>query len=70
MRNVNAEINSVALVRCPECGLKMQNHQVMIQRHFLKYHNITEQVKKREKEWKFGMSRLVHNPLDLKNIFG
>jgi len=70
LRNINDELNSQPLVRCPECGLRMPSNQVEIQRHFLKIHGITEQLTKREKDWKFQNVQAVKNPLSLSNIFG
>ena len=70
MRDINAELNSQTLVRCPDCGMRMENHQVLIQRHFMEKHKIDESVIKRETNWRFQNVRRIKNPLSLKNIFG
>ena len=70
MRDINAELASKGVVRCPHCGDRFPNHQVMIQRHFMERHNIAEQLSKKEKDWKFQNVRNIINPLSLKNIFG
>ena len=70
MRNINEELISQTDVRCPHCGNRLPNNQVMIQRHFLEIHNIDEQLTKREKDWKFQTVNKIKNPLSLSNIFG
>jgi len=68
LRDINLELGSV--VRCPECGDRIPSSQVMIQRHFVDKHKIVDQLKKREKGWRFQEVRQIRNPLSLKNIFG
>ena len=70
MRNINAELLEKSVIRCPECGDRINNHQVLIQRHFLERHNLQNQLIKREKDWKFQIVAQIKNPLSLRNIFG
>ena len=67
MRDINAELSSVSLVRCPECGIRIPNHQVLIQRHFMQVHKIDNQLKKREADWRFHNARPLNDPLH--NVF-
>lgn len=71
MRNINAELKKFSnihteikpMVRCPECGVRMPSNQVLIQRHFMERHNVTNNAKKRETNWKFQTVAPIVNPL-------